>query len=446
MQLSYHKKNIFFFLLFFVSNAMPYNVGMLIVATGKYTVFVEDLVKSARKNFLPNHKLTFFVFTDGDILQDHDIVRCSHQRVGWPYDTLVRHYASYNYKEVLKSMDYLFYCDADTVFGGVIGEEILGDLVGAQAIYHINNTEPYNIQKNSVAYVPEEKRGKYCSGSFYGGKAKEYIKMMDKVVEQIEQDWVQGFFAKHHDESYLNHYLAHYPHTKISPYCIIDCNLHPELPKKILQVEKDFSSVRKAETWKSDKLYEQWWLDCFDRCSEDMLTTFGNMSALSREYVRNHVINEEYSSVLDVGCGYYMDFFAYRSMEKNISYRGLDIVPYFVALGKTMKANIDHGSAEQMPYEDNSFDIVYARHLVEHFPSYKAVLSELVRCAKKEIVVVFSGKRPQYGGSRISPPYFVYQKNAIEKFLYNLSLEGKKIKNCFWKRIGVKEKALHIKL
>ena len=40
------------------------NIGLLIVATGRYKLFFDDLYKSVMKNFLPNHKKTFFYFTD----------------------------------------------------------------------------------------------------------------------------------------------------------------------------------------------------------------------------------------------------------------------------------------------------------------------------------------------------------------------------------------------
>lgn len=417
--------NKFLLCLFFTfSQLYGYKVGFLIVATGGYTVFVDPLIKSARENFLKNHDVTYFVFTDGEISSSKDIVKLFHRRVGWPYDTLVRHYASYNYRDILSKMDYLFYCDADTVFDGSIGDEILGDLVGAQALSHVNSPHAYDIQEYSVAFVPKKDRKEYCSGSFYGGRADLYLDMMQKIVTDIEKDWQEGFFATHHDESYLNHYLAYSKHTIISPYCVVDCNILPEKPRKILQVNKDNFTIRKAEKWRSDNKNSQWWLDCFDNCAEEMLFSFGNVTSASRVFLRERILNEGYSTVLDVGCGYYMDYFGFRNSSKvSVHYKGIDIVPYFVALAKTMGVDVDHANAENLPYEKDTFDIVYARNLLEHVSDQKKVISEMIRCAKKEIAVTVSRQSKAYGKEKLIPPYFSLEKDIFVKYVQECAVE-----------------------
>lgn len=40
---------------------------MLVMATGKYLVYVRELVESARRYVLTNHEVVFCVFTDGEI-------------------------------------------------------------------------------------------------------------------------------------------------------------------------------------------------------------------------------------------------------------------------------------------------------------------------------------------------------------------------------------------
>ena len=39
-------------------------IGLLIIATGRYKLFFDDLYKTVEKNFLPEHEKTFFYFTD----------------------------------------------------------------------------------------------------------------------------------------------------------------------------------------------------------------------------------------------------------------------------------------------------------------------------------------------------------------------------------------------
>ena len=94
------------------------NVGLLIMATGKYTVFLEKLVASADMYFLPGHNRTYFIFTDGQAPQASNIVRIEQQRLGWPYDTMMRFNVYLNAASYFADFDYLFACDADMLFKG----------------------------------------------------------------------------------------------------------------------------------------------------------------------------------------------------------------------------------------------------------------------------------------------------------------------------------------
>ena len=47
------------------------------------------------------------------------------------------------------------------------------------------------------------------------------------------------------------------------------------------------------------------------------------------------------------------------------------------------------GRAQNLPCQDSSYDIVYARHLLEHLDSYQDAIKEMIRVAKKEVLIVF---------------------------------------------------------
>ncbi len=42
-------------------------IGLLVIATGKYISFVPSLIASADKHFCKDHKVTYFIFTDGEL-------------------------------------------------------------------------------------------------------------------------------------------------------------------------------------------------------------------------------------------------------------------------------------------------------------------------------------------------------------------------------------------
>src|SRR5436190_14825250 len=88
----------------FALHGTQLNIGLCIVATGKYIAFVKPLLDSAEQYFCPHHKKTYFIFTDGTQSDIDDLMNSSYgdnivityqKRLGWPYDTLMR-FAIYN--------------------------------------------------------------------------------------------------------------------------------------------------------------------------------------------------------------------------------------------------------------------------------------------------------------------------------------------------------------
>ena len=58
-------KNLLFIVCFCsFQNIWSEQIGLLVVATGKYIQFVQPLIESAEHYFLPTHKRTYFIFTD----------------------------------------------------------------------------------------------------------------------------------------------------------------------------------------------------------------------------------------------------------------------------------------------------------------------------------------------------------------------------------------------
>lgn len=227
--------------LFSAQNQSPtYNVGFLIVATGKYTIFVEPLISSARTHFCKKHKVTFFVFTDGKIPAADDIVRVEQRRLGWPYDTLLRFDMYYKHKNLFQSMDYLFACDSDALFVDAVGDEILGDRIATQHPGFVGKRGTYETRRTSTAYVAPHEGNYYFAGGFYGGKTSEFLSMMEVVLDQIKKDFDKNIIAVWHDESHLNRYFIDHRPTKIlSPsYCYPESWKLP-FEKRILMLDKN---------------------------------------------------------------------------------------------------------------------------------------------------------------------------------------------------------------
>lgn len=227
------------------ASTQKYNIGLLIVATGKYISFVSPLIDSAEKYFCPNHNVTYFIFTDGDVDERDNVIKIYQERLGWPFDTMMR-FAMYNkHKSLLHDMDYVFACDADMLFVGTVGDEILGDRVATLHPGYVGKRGTYETRQNSTACVDFKEGAYYFAGGFYGGKMQEFLMMIATLSENIQTDLSHGVIAVWHDESHLNRFfIDHEPTIILSPsYCYPE-SWHLDYPKRLLALDKNHSTLR----------------------------------------------------------------------------------------------------------------------------------------------------------------------------------------------------------
>ena len=252
MKLKLHILLSLFALLFFVQinkaiDQKPYNIGLCITATGKYIKFVQPLIESARKFFCTEHKVTFFVFTDGELAAAPDVVKVYQQRLGWPLDTLKRFSFYDSAKDSLESMDYIFALDADMLFVAQVGDEILSNRVATQHPGFVGVRGSYETNSKSTAYVSRREGCYYFAGGFYGGATFEFLKLVQTCNEQINKDLTHDYIAVWHDESHLNRYfIDHIPSLILSPsYCYPE-NWNLPYVKKLLALDKNHEEMRRS--------------------------------------------------------------------------------------------------------------------------------------------------------------------------------------------------------
>lgn len=238
-------------ILFHSSSIEAAKIGFLVVATGKYTQFIPPLIQSARRHFCRGHEITYFVFTDGTIAPEKDVVVFHHTKMGWPFDTMLRYQAYVAHWDQLSSQDYLFASDADMLFVDNVGDEILGELVATMHPGFCDGS-PFPVMRGSyetnplsTACVHDHEGTCYFAGGFYGGSASKVLEMAETNLKHIYQDLARGLIAVWHDESHWNRYCIDHPPTVIlSPsYC------YPEswwLPysKKLLALDKNHAAIR----------------------------------------------------------------------------------------------------------------------------------------------------------------------------------------------------------
>lgn len=98
-------------------------------------------------------------------------------------------------------------------------------------------------------------------------------------------------------------------------------------------------------------------------------------------------------SVLDAGCG--QGVISLLLAERGISSTGVDLSAPNIETAKTEAArrgagnlaSFAQGDAEHLQFPDKSFDIVISSHVLEHLPDFDQGARELVRVARRRVVV-----------------------------------------------------------
>jgi hypothetical protein len=225
-------------------------IGLLIIATGKYTQFIQPLYESVKKHFFKNEDVKIFVFTDGDVSENEDIIRVEQEHLGWPNATLKRYEIFDKNKEILSKMDYLFYCDADMLFVSDVDKEILPEqnsngLVGTEHPgFYGGRRGTYEYREESTACVKQNEGKIYYAGGFNGGTSQSFLEMSKIIKNRINKDLENNIIAIWHDESQMNRYfIENEPKTLNPSYCYPESWNIP-FEKKLLALDKNHKEIR----------------------------------------------------------------------------------------------------------------------------------------------------------------------------------------------------------
>lgn len=228
------------------------NIGLLIIATGKYKIFLDNLIKSADLFFMKEHKVTYYLFVDEivDIESNRKIEQIIIEHKEWPFPTLLRYKNFVNNSDKFEDLDYLYYVDSDMVFENIVDDEIFGDIVCVAHPWFIGNRGTPENDKKSLAYIPDSVNFQYMAGAFFGGTKNCIMNMFQFIANQIDIDYSRDIIAKWHDESHSNKFFIlyatkilspEYCYNKQSPYCT---NVTKWIPR-VVQVFKNENEMRR---------------------------------------------------------------------------------------------------------------------------------------------------------------------------------------------------------
>lgn len=182
------------------------------------------------------------------------------------------------------------------------------------------------------------------------------------------------------------------------------------------------------------KDHEKWWI--YNLTNAQILIEFerwlGPIDAPSRKFIREIVRDNKYKTVCDIPCGLGIDYHGFKKDNISATYTGIDNSPVLVDLLHKKNIPVFLGDIEDIAYPDNSFECVFCRHILEHLTYYEIALSNVIRVAHKEAIIVFF-IAPTDGPDKINradergyPIYHNhYNKEKLEKYVFsNANVQG----------------------
>lgn len=188
------------------------------------------------------------------------------------------------------------------------------------------------------------------------------------------------------------------------------------------------------------KPHEQWWQANSIQKIPLFRQWYGDADTKERMLLCSYLKEKQYQSILDVGCSLCSLFFAIKKEKVEIQYTGLEVTKAFIDRAQKFGIAVLHASAEEIPCEDNAYDIVYARHVLEHLPHYEKALTEMIRVAKHEVRIAFFKHPNNWTPDMISkeivdslPVYHnFYNKQMIDAMLK----ANPKVASISWQYVG----------
>lgn len=192
------------------------SIGIFYICTGKYVVFWEGFFKSCEQHFCTDYEKQYFVFTDQDFDSDNPRVHVIKQdKLGWPFDTLMRFHMFRKAETLASKCDYLFFFNSNMVFLNKVSASMVlpagkQRFVATRHPFYYESTDdaPYETDRNSTAFTDRAEAKYYVAGGLSGGFSSDYLSMSQLIARNIDLDQQRDFIAKWHDESHWNSFVS----------------------------------------------------------------------------------------------------------------------------------------------------------------------------------------------------------------------------------------------
>ena len=142
-----------------------------------------------------------------------------------------------------------------------------------------------------------------------------------------------------------------------------------------MRTEKQYKDLTIKEFTKAADVYETSHAGIYEMCKDDY------------PYIAGELAKEDYTDLLDCGCGTGpMISLLYEKNPKK-HYTGIDLTPRMIEVAQAK--NLDGviwvvGDCENLPFEDNSFDAVICSNSFHHYPNPQKFFNSVKRVLRPD--------------------------------------------------------------
>jgi len=174
-----------------------------------------------------------------------------------------------------------------------------------------------------------------------------------------------------------------------------------------MRTEKQYKALTVKEFTKAAEVYESGHAGIYEMCREDY------------PYISGELEKEEYTDLLDCGCGTGPMISLLHRADPTKNYTGIDITPRMIELADAKGLSgvrFVVGDCEELPFDADSFDAVICTNSFHHYPNPQAFFNSVkrvLRCGGRLILQDYT-----------APKVLLWLMNHTEMPLANLIGHG----------------------
>ena len=137
-----------------------------------------------------------------------------------------------------------------------------------------------------------------------------------------------------------------------------------------MRTDKEYKELTIKEFSKAADIYETDKAGIYEMCKEDY------------PYISAELEKDDYTDLLDCGCGTGPMISLLYEKDSSKHYTGLDITPKMIEAGRAKNlqgVNWVVGDCENLPFEENSFDAIICSNSFHHYPNPQAFFNSVER-------------------------------------------------------------------